>query len=263
MKVVVAKDYDEMVHFGAKFTVHLINMKEEVNLALATGNTMIGFYRELVRMYMNGEVSFLGCTTFNLDEYVGIPKEHPASFHYYMKKHFINLVDIPESKVHIPDGNSINPVQEAMEYEEKIKEAGGLDIAIAGIGVNGHIAFNEPGSSLSSRTRVKSLNRETRKLYAKDFGDENLVPKYVITMGVGTIMEATFVLLLASGEAKAQAVAATVEGPITAMVPASILQMHQHAFVIVDQEAASLLKGEYQSVPEALGDPFEEYFWGL
>jgi len=264
MKVIVAKDSEEMANFAARFTAHLIRSKEQLNLALATGNTMIGFYKALVDLYRKGNISFQDCITFNLDEYVGIPETHPASFHNYMHENFLDFVDLPDAQVYIPDGNADHIVEAAQSYEDLIKEKGGLDMVIAGIGVNGHIAFNEPGSSLASRTRVKTLSEETRRVNAKSFdGLVDMVPKYVITMGVGTVMDAHFVMLLASGASKADAIANTVEGPITAMCPASILQMHPHAFIVVDRDAATRLSGSYQIVAEALGDPFEEYFWGL
>lgn len=264
MKVVIAKDPKEMADFAARFTAHVIRNRDRVNLAMATGNTMIGFYKSLVKLYGDGEVSFQECTVFNLDEYVGIPEDHPASFHRYMHEHFFDFVDLPYSQAFLPDGNAANPVEEAQAYEDRIRESGGLDLAIAGIGVNGHIAFNEPGSSLASRTRVKRLSEETRRVNAKAFGGlVDMVPKYAITMGVGTVMDAEMLMLLASGPSKADAIAATVEGPITAMCPASVLQMHPHAFVIIDRDAATRLTGTYEQVAEVLGDPFEEYFWGI
>jgi len=264
MKVIIAKDADEMADFAARFTVHVINSRERVNIALATGNTMVRFYRSMVNLYHQGEVSFQDCTTFNLDEYVGISEDHPASFHKFMHENFLDFVDLPEAQTNIPDGNAKFIVEEAQSYEDRIREKGGLDLALAGIGVNGHIAFNEPGSSLASRTRVKALSEETRRVNAKAFdGLVDMVPKHVITVGVGTVMDAHFVMLLASGLSKADAIASTVEGSITAMCPASVLQMHPHAFIVVDRDAATRLSGSYQLVSEALGDPFEEYFWGL
>ena len=264
MKVVIAKDPAEMADFAARFVANIIRNQDHTRLALATGQTMIGFYDALVRLYRDGEVSFQECTTFNLDEYVGIPEDHPGSFHRYMHEHFFDFVDLPSSQAFLPDGNAQNPVEEAQRYEDRIREAGGLDVAIAGIGVNGHIAFNEPGSSLASRTRVKTLSEETRRVNSKAFGGLiDLVPRYVITMGVGTLTDAHFIVLMASGPSKADAIAATVEGPVTAMCPASILQMHPHAFVIIDRDAATRLSGSYQLVNEVLGDPYEEYFWGI
>lgn len=264
MKVIIARDAVEMADFAARFTVHLIRSRERVNLALATGNTMVNFYRAMVNLYNEGKVSFQDCTTFNLDEYVGIPEDHPASFHRYMRENFLDFVDLPSAQAFIPNGNAKYIIEEAQSYEDRIREKGGLDMVLAGIGVNGHIAFNEPGSSLASRTRVKGLSEETRRVNAKTFeGLVDMVPTHVITMGVGTVMDAHFVMLLASRLSKADAIAATVEGPITAMCPASILQMHPHAFMVVDRDAASRLSGSYQLVSEALGDPFEEYFWGV
>ncbi len=261
MKVIIAKDYGQLCAFAAHFVVRQVQMKPDLVLGLATGATMVGFYRELCARYKAGDVSFRRVTTFNLDEYVKLPEDHPGSFHAYMRRHFFDHVDLPRDRAFIPDGNAEPILAEAESYEARIRQHGGIDLQVLGLGRNGHIAFNEPGSSLASRTRVKRLEPETRADNAADFGGEGRVPRYVITMGVGTILDARFVVLLASGIEKSRAVKATVEGPITAWWPASALQMHQHAFVIVDSEAACLLTRRYDTVEEVLSDPYEEYFW--
>jgi len=261
MKVIRAKDYDQMCSFAAHFIARQIRHRPAMVLGLATGRTMEGFYKDIARRHRAGEVSFGKVTTFNLDEYVNLDHEHPASYHSFMRWNFVEQVDIPTENVHIPDGNSKGLLETARAYEAGIVAAGGLDMQVLGIGRNGHIAFNEPGSSLVSRTRVKRLSPETILANAPEFGDTESVPRYVMTMGIGTVMEARFLLLLASGSSKAKAVEAMIEGPVTAQCPASILQMHPHAFVIVDEPAAVRLTHSYETVEDVLADPYEEYFW--
>jgi glucosamine-6-phosphate deaminase len=261
MKVIRARDYDQMCSFAAHFIARQVRHKPNMVLGLATGRTMQGLYREVVERHRAGEVSFADVHTFNLDEYVNLDPNHPASYHSYMRWHFVEQVDIPPENVHIPDGNSDRLLEAAGVYEAGIAAAGGLDLQVLGIGRNGHIAFNEPGSSLVSRTRVKRLSPETILANTPEFGDPESVPRYVITMGIGTVMEARFLLLLASGSSKARAVEQMIEGPVTAQCPASILQMHPHAFVIVDEPAAVRLTHAYETVEEVLSDPYEEYFW--
>lgn len=261
MKVIIARDYGQLSAFAAHFVVRQVQRKPDLVLGLATGSTMVGFYREVAARHQAGDVSFRRATTFNLDEYVKLPEDHPGSFHAYMRRHFLDHVDLPRDRAFLPNGNADPILAEAEAYEERIRQHGGLDLQVLGLGQNGHIAFNEPGSSLASRTRVKRLEPETRAANAADFGGEDRVPRYVITMGVGTILDARFVLLLASGIEKSRAVKAAIEGPITAWWPASALQMHRHAFVVLDSEAACLLTRRYDTVEEVLSDPYEEYFW--
>ena len=261
MKVIRARDYDQMCSFAAHFIARQVSHKPDMVLGLATGRTMQGLYREVVERHRAGEVSFAGVRTFNLDEYVNLDPNHPASYHSFMRWNFVEQVDIPPENVHIPDGNSDRLLEASGLYEADIKAAGGVDLQVLGIGRNGHIAFNEPGSSLVSRTRVKRLSAETILANTPEFGDPESVPRYVVTMGIGTVMEARFLLLLASGTSKARAVEQMIEGPLTAQCPASILQMHPHAFVIVDEAAAVRLTHSYETVEEVLSDPYEEYFW--
>ncbi len=249
MRVIIVKDYDRMSKLAAKFIADELRRKPALVLGLATGSTPIGMYQELIRMHKEEGLDFSKVITFNLDEYIGLPKDHPESYHSFMWKHFFQHVNIPESQIHIPDGTL--PMEDIPAYcewyEKRIKEVGGIDIQVLGIGRDGHIGFNEPGSSLGSRTRIKTLARETREDNARFFdGNIDAVPKYAITMGVGTIMEARMLLLLASGPNKAEAVKKTVEGPITAMCPASIMQLHPKAVAIIDQEAAKYLEREYE-----------------
>ncbi len=261
MKVIRARDYDQMCSFAGHFIARQVRRKPAMVLGLATGRTMQGLYRDLVERHRAGEVTFAKTTTFNLDEYVNLDPNHPASYHSFMRWNFVEQVDIHPENVHIPDGNSDRLVEAAERYEAGIRAAGGIDLQVLGIGRNGHIAFNEPGSSLVSRTRVKRLSPETILANTPEFGDPETVPRYVITMGIGTVMESRFVLLMASGASKAKAVQQMVEGPLTAQCPASILQMHPHAFVVVDEAAAGRLDLSYETVEEVLADPYEEYFW--
>ncbi len=246
MLVIVKENYDEMSKEAARRVAALIRKKPDAVIGFATGGTPIGLYKELIRMHKEEGLDFSKITTFNLDEYVGLRPEHPESYHYFMWENLFKHINVDPRSVHIPHGMADDIDAFCEWYEQKIKEAGGIDLQILGIGANGHIAFNEPGSSLGSRTRIKTLTEKTRRDNARFFdNDINKVPKYAITMGIGTIMEAHELLLLASGEGKADAIKATVEGPITAMVPATIMQMHRKAVLIVDKEAASKLSQEF------------------
>ena len=207
-------------------------------LGLATGSTPLLLYRALARM----KLDWRKVTTFNLDEYVGLPPAHAQSYHSFMWENLFRHVNIARKNVHIPDGMSKDIPKFCAQYEKKIRAAGGIDLQVLGIGTDGHIGFNEPTSSLASRTRIKTLTRQTRKDNARFFGSADKVPHHVITMGLGTIMEARQCLLLAFGAKKARAIAATVEGPITAINPASILQMHPNVRVYLDEAAAAKLK---------------------
>ena len=246
MLVIVKKDYDELSKEGAEHIASLIRKKPDAVIGFATGSTPLGLYKELIRMHREAGLDFSKVTTFNLDEYVGLPPEHPESYHYFMWENLFKHINVDPRFVHIPQGMADDIDLFCDWYEEKIRSVGGLDIQILGIGSNGHIAFNEPGSSLGSRTRIKTLTEKTRKDNARFFNNQiEEVPKYAITMGVGTIMGARQLLLLASGEGKAEAIQNTVEGPITAIVPATIVQMHRKAVLIIDKGAASKLSGTY------------------
>ena len=242
MRVIITKDYAEMSREAARIIAKQVKAKPDSVLGLATGGTPIGTYKELIRMHREEGLDFSGVTTFNLDEYYGLAPNHSQSYHYYMFKNFLNHVNINPKRTHIPNGLAKDVEAFCREYEEKIREAGGIDLQLLGIGREGHIAFNEPGSSLVSRTGIVALAEETIKDNARFFEREEDVPRYAISMGCGTIAEARKLLLLASGEGKADAVAAFTEGPITAQITASILQMHPNATAIIDEAAASNLK---------------------
>lgn len=245
MLVIVKEDYDEMTREAARRIASLIRKKPDCVLGLATGSTPLGLYKELIRMYKEEGLRFSKVTTFNLDEYVGLPPTHPQSYHYFMRVNFFDHIDINPRYIYVPHGMTEDVAAFCQWYEEEIQKTGGIDLQVLGIGANGHIAFNEPGSSLGSRTRIKTLSEQTIKDNARFFERFEDVPRYAITMGIGTIMEARQLVLLAGGRGKAQAIKETVEGPITAMVPATIVQMHQWATIIVDKEGASLLSRTY------------------
>jgi glucosamine-6-phosphate deaminase len=227
---------------AARILRRQIQQKPASVLGLATGSTPIGVYALLVEMHRRGELDFSRVTTFNLDEYVGLSAEHPGSYRDFMRRHLFSLVNIPPANIHFPDGSAGDIVAHCEEYEAAIVRAGGIDLQLLGIGRDGHIGFNEPSSSLASRTRIKTLTPQTLKDNAKSFGSPEQVPHHVITMGVGTIMDARHCLLLATGEAKANVVAGLVEGPITADLPGSILQMHPVCRLVVDEPAAAKLR---------------------
>jgi glucosamine-6-phosphate deaminase len=245
MLVVVVEDYEELSKYGANLVADLVRERPDCVLGFATGKTPLGMYEELVRMHKEEGLDFSKVTTFNLDEYVGLSPNHERSYHNFMWKHFFGQINVDPRYVHVPNGAAQNLTEQCTWFEDQISEFGGIDLQILGIGVNGHIAFNEPGSSLGSRTRIKTLKETTRRDNARFFNSLDEVPKYAITMGVGTIMEAHGLLLMASGREKAAAVQATVEGPVTAQYPATIVQMHRFATILVDREAASKLQGDY------------------
>ena len=246
MEVVVKRDYEQMSKAAAQIVVDVLNTKPNAVLGMATGSTPLGLYQELVRLRQLGHVDFSRVTTFNLDEYVGLPANHPQSYHYFMHEHFFQHVNIPPHNINIPSGTTSNYPSFCEWYEKRIAECGGIDLQILGIGTDGHIAFNEPGSSLSSRTRLKTLSKQTIDDNARFFERREDVPVYAITMGVGTILNARKLVLVASGKAKARAIAQAVEGPVTSMVTASALQLHRDAIVIVDDDAAAgLTQREY------------------
>lgn len=245
MLVIVKENYDEMSKEAAGLVADRIRRKPNLVLGLATGSTPVGLYKELIRMHKNEGLDFSKVVTFNLDEYIGLPPTHDQSYRYFMDTNLFNHINIQKSNIHLPDGMAKDIDGFCDWYEEQIKKYGGLDLQILGIGANGHIAFNEPGSSLGSRTRIKTLTEQTIKDNARFFEKLDDVPKFAITMGVGTIMDAKELILLANKANKADAVKAAVEGPITAMCPASIIQMHRKAFIIVDKDAASKLSQEY------------------
>jgi glucosamine-6-phosphate deaminase len=249
MEVLIRENKAEGLRFAAGIIARQVRTNPRCVLGLATGNTMVGVYQELVRLHEAG-LDFSQVRSFNLDEYVGLAPDHPSSYHYFMRQHLFSKVAFGET--HIPDGLAPDPPTCCDDYERKIKSAGGIDLQLLGLGEDGHIGFNEPTSSLSSRTRIKTLTPVTRSTNALEFPPGETIPAVVLTMGVGTIMDARHCLLLAFGPKKAAAVQAMVEGPVSAMCPASALQYHNRCTVILDQEAASqLTMREYFKAAEA------------
>lgn len=241
MEIIITSDPATASQEAARFLAALIRKKPVAVLGLATGSTPVPLYRELIRMHREEGLDFSGCTSFNLDEYVGLGADHPASYRRFMQENLFSSINLPSDRIHIPDGLAPDIPAHCAAYEKCIEEAGGIDVQVLGIGSDGHVGFNEPTSSLASRTRIKTLTRRTRSDNAHFFASENDVPHHVITMGIGTIMDARAVLLLAFGETKADAVAGAVEGPVTASNPASILQMHPAVKLHLDEKSASKL----------------------
>jgi glucosamine-6-phosphate deaminase len=238
MEIIIQPTQAGATIVAARIIGSLLRKNPRAVLGLATGSTPLSLYRELIAM----KLDWSQVTTFNLDEYVGLPREHEQSYHTFMWENLFKHVNVAKKNVHIPDGNAKDIPKFCAKYEQQIRDAGGIDLQVLGIGTDGHIGFNEPTSSLASRTRIKTLTRQTIADNSRFFGGAHKVPHHVITMGIGTIMEARQVLLLAFGEKKARAVAEAVEGPIGAINPASILQMHPAARFCLDDPAASQLR---------------------
>jgi glucosamine-6-phosphate deaminase len=243
MLLVLKPNEDDLGRAAARMVANAVRRNPALRLGLATGSTTLGMYKELVRLHREESLDFSRVVTFNLDEYLGLSQTHPQSFHYFMHEHFFSQVNVPESNIHIPDGSiGGNYDQYCRAYEQSIRDAGGIGLQILGIGRNGHIGFNEPTSSLGSRTRLKVLTKETSDDNRKFFAAGEEPPKCAITMGIGTILETKRILLLASGASKANAIAEAIEGPLTASVTASALQLHSDVTFIVDEHAGSQLK---------------------
>lgn len=243
MEIILKENGESASVAAARLVARLVREKPNAVLGLATGSTPLMLYRELIRIHREEALDFSGITTFNLDEYIGLPRDHEQSYCTFMWKNLFKEINITPENVHIPDGMTENVPAACAAYEQAIVDAGGIDLQVLGIGSDGHVGFNEPTSSFASRTRIKTLTRQTLKDNARFFGgDENKVPHHCITMGIGTIMDARCALLLAFGKGKADAIAATVEGPVTSLVPATILQHHPRAKVFIDEGAGSKLQ---------------------
>jgi len=243
MKVIIRDNANGASQYAAKYIINRINAfaptpQKPFVLGLPTGSTPVLIYKNLVQAHRNGEISFANVVTFNMDEYVGLPEDHPESYHSFMYKHFFGHVDINPSNVNILNGNAPDLAEECAAYEEKIAQAGGIDLFLGGIGPDGHIAFNEPGSSLRSRTRVKTLAEDTIRANSRFFGgDLSQVPKQALTVGVKTVMDAREVLVIALGANKAIALQKTIEGGVSQMWTASALQLHESAMIVCDDAA--------------------------
>ena len=253
MRVIIEKNYNALSKWAAEYVIGKINnFKPTVDhpfvLGLPTGSSPEGMYAALVKAYQEGRVSFENVVTFNMDEYVGLPVGHSESYHSFMARNLFDHINCPQENIHILNGNADNLEKECINYEEMIKAAGGIDLFIGGIGPDGHIAFNEPCSSLTSRTRVKTLTSDTIIANSRFFdNDVNKVPKHALTVGVGTVMDAKEVLILCNGHHKGRALQAAVEGPVTQLWTISALQLHQHGIIVCDEAATDELKvGTYR-----------------
>jgi glucosamine-6-phosphate deaminase len=248
MKLIEAKDYQDMSQKAAGIIIEQVKQKPNSVLGLATGGTVIGTYATLVDDHRVNGTSYRQIRTVNLDEYVGLAPEHPNSYHYYMNEHFFVHVDIPKEHTHIPNGLAKDIEEECKRYEQLIEDLGGIDLQLLGIGQNGHIGFNEPGTSFESKTHLVKLAESTRRANARFFDRPEEVPTHAITMGIATIMKSRKILLLASGEKKAPILSQLFSRGVDPKIPASILKTHPCVFVIADQEALSLLSPEIRKV---------------
>lgn len=242
MEVVIRPNTKSAVKLAATLIAEALRAKPNLVLGLATGRTMESVYAELARMHRQESLDFSLARTFNLDEYIGLGPENRNSYRYYMDFHLFNNINIDKRNTHLPNGLAEDVIAEGARYEAEIEAAGGLDLQLLGIGSDGHIGFNEPLSSLSSRTRAKSLTPETFAQNSPLFDHPDDMPKRAFTMGVGTILDADNIIMLVTGKAKAEILAAAVEGPVTSMVTASAVQLHPSTVVIADEEAAAALK---------------------
>ena len=241
MKLIVAPNYAGICEKAADIFAAEIHRNPACVLGLATGSTPVGLYQALIHRYQEGALDFSKVQTFNLDEYCGLAGDHPQSYRYFMQKNLFDHVNIPPEHTHIPSGIAVDPEQECRRYDALIESCGGIDIQLLGIGHNGHIGFNEPISSLASRTRAKALTPATYAQNSVYFNPPESMPKRAFTMGVGTILDAARVVMLITGAKKAGIAAKAIEGPVTSMVTGSALQMHPNAVVILDEAAASQL----------------------
>lgn len=244
MEILIRPTADLAADLAADLVAERLRTRPDLVLGCATGRTMESLYAKLVTLHREQGLDFSRCVTFNLDEYVGLGADDPRSYHAYMLEHLFRHVDIDPANTHLPDGTADNLAGEAKYYEGQIAAAGGIDLQLLGLGESGHIGFNEPLSSLMSRTREKALTPTTRKQNAEFFGGPDHVPARALTMGVGTILEAREVLMVVLGSAKADILAKATEGPITAMISATALQLHPNCKVIVDEDAAAQLQGQ-------------------
>ena len=242
MKIYREKDYDALSRRAANLISAEVIRKPDCVLGLATGSTPVGTYRQLSAWNQKGDFSFKDVRTVNLDEYLGLPPTHDQSYRYFMQENLFDKIDIPFEHTHVPDGMAADPEQECRRYDELVRSLGYADLQLLGLGRNGHIGFNEPGDCFRKETHVVELTQNTIEANARFFENEAAVPKKAITMGIGCIMAARRVLLVASGANKAEAVYRTVCGPITPQCPASILQLHNDVVIVGDEEALSMVR---------------------
>lgn len=237
LEIIKVKDYDEMSEKACEIVVDRLKSLKNPVFGLATGSTPEGLYQRLIEKYKQKEISFQNATTFNLDEYVGLVKEDPNSYYYFMNEKLFKHIDIPHDRIHIPNGSANDLEVECRDYEQLILDQNHIDMQLLGLGVNGHIGFNEPGTPFASRTNVVDLDDSTLQANARYFASIDEVPTKAISMGIKTIMESQEIILLASGESKADAVARLINGEVSEDFPASILKNHKHVTVIADESA--------------------------
>jgi glucosamine-6-phosphate deaminase len=248
MRLVIHESSDAVADWAARYVKQRINAfaptaARPFVLGLPTGSTPLKMYQKLIEFYQTGQLSFQHVVTFNMDEYVGLPEDHPESYHAFMYRHLFNQIDIPPQQVHILDGNAADVKAECQQYEDQIQALGGIELFIGGVGTDGHIAFNEPGSSLKSRTRLKPLTANTRLANARFFNNDiTKVPKHALTVGVGTIMDAREVMILAQGDNKALALYQAIEGSVNHLWTISALQLHPDSIMVCDEDATLELK---------------------
>jgi glucosamine-6-phosphate deaminase len=250
MRIIIKKNPEEIGDWTASYIIDKIKKavatpQKPFVLGLPTGSSPLPVYKEMIKRHKAGEVSFRNVITFNMDEYVGLDEDHTESYHYFMYENLFNHIDVPKENINILNGNADDLEKECYEYEKKIESVGGIDLFLGGIGPDGHIAFNEPGSSFMSRTRIKTLRYDTILANSRFFGgDMTKVPRQALTVGVGTVMDAREVIIVVSGFSKARALKAVVEGGISHMWTASILQMHKRGIIVCDEPAISELRYE-------------------
>ncbi len=251
MRLIIEPDYSTVSQWAARYIARKINQhngKSPFVLGLPTGSSPLGTYKELIQLNREGKVSFKNVVTFNMDEYIGLPRDHAQSYHTFMWENFFSHIDIKAENTNLPNGNTDDHERECENYEKKIKEAGGIDLFMGGVGPDGHLAFNEPASSLNSRTRIKTLTVDTKIANSRFFGnDPAKVPSIAITVGVGTVMDAREVLIIVNGHNKARALRHAVEEGINHMWTISALQMHRKGIIVCDEDATNELRvGTYK-----------------
>lgn len=242
MKIIEAKDYDELSKIAGDIVLAQIREKHNSVLGLATGSTPIGMYEYIVEAHKKGDISFAAVTTFNLDEYVGLDGEHPNSYSTYMDTYLFDHIDIPKANMHIPNGVALDAEAECTQYEAKIVQSGDIDLQVLGIGIDGHIGFNEPFTPFTSKTHLVQLHETTREVNQRFFDSLDEVPTHAYTMGIDTIMRSKHILLLISGSSKAEIVARLLNESVTEEIPASVLKNHPHVTLVIDRDALSKTK---------------------
>ncbi|WP_054711020.1 glucosamine-6-phosphate deaminase [Bacillus sp. JCM 19041] len=247
MRVIQVKDYEEMSEVAANLLFQRVKEADALSLGVATGGTPEETYTRLAKKANESKQSFSHVNTYNLDEYVGLLPQHPNSYRYYMEQHLFTKIDIPKEQTHLPDGTAVDLHDECNRYDRLIKNGGGIDVQLLGIGANGHIGFNEPGTPFETGTHLVELTNETREANARYFTTKDSVPTKAITMGIATIMEAKEIVLLVSGQSKALAFAKLMDGEITEEFPASVLNKHANVIIIADKAASSMYASKHVS----------------